>query len=116
MADAAVGVISVALNSFLRGFSWSSLMLRLLLAALFFLIGVKLLQLRYWALIAGRILALSGAVGFIALVATGRLAPASTVDSLEQLAAIVIAAAITVTIFLPSVSKAIPPPNNAEPA
>jgi len=115
MVNGVIGMIVVALNV-LRGSSWGSLIVPLLLSALNFLIGVKLLQLRYWALIAGRLVALSGVVGFIGLFLTGRLADASSIVTLQRLAAIIITMAIAITIFLPGVGKAFPTPNKPESA
>ncbi len=115
MVNGVIGMIVAALNV-LRGSSWGSLIVPLLLSALNFLIGVKLLQLRYWALIAGRLVALSGVVGFIGLVLTGRLADASSIVTLQRLAAIIITMAIAITIFLPGVGKAFPTPNKPESA
>jgi ABC-type sugar transport system permease subunit len=114
VAYAVTGIFYAVLNWLLRGFSRSSLILPLILAALNFLIGVKLLQLRYWALIAGRIIALWGVVGYIALVAIGRLAAGPPVVTLARLADIIITVAIAITIFMPSVSKAIRAPSESE--
>jgi hypothetical protein len=116
MVFGVTGIIAAALGWLQKGFSWSSLITPLLLSALNLLIGVKLLQFRYWALIAARLLALSSAVGFIGLVVTGRLAAASPTVTLERLAAIIMTTAIAITIFLPSVSKAFPAPNKPESA
>jgi hypothetical protein len=115
MVKGVTGIIVAALNVLLRGPSWSSLILPLLLSALNFLIGVKLLQRRYWALIGGRLLALSGAVGFVGLVVTGRLAAAaSPIVMLEIWATSIMTTAIAIIIFLPSVGKAFPAPNKPE--
>jgi hypothetical protein len=116
MASGVTGIIEVPLNWLLRGFPGSALALGLLVSALYFFIGVKLLQLRYWALVAGRILALWSAAGWIALIATRRLADGPPVVSLLRLADIIISAAIVITIFLPSVSKTLRRPNKAETA
>jgi len=111
MATAGLGIIFVGVNWSLRGhaFAWSSLP-ALLLAALNFWIGVKLLQLRYWALILARIFALWLAVGFIALFASGRFVAGPGGLAIATWAELVVTAAIVITIFLPSVSKAIPAP------
>ena len=117
MASGLVGIIAAALNWFLRGFPGSALALGLLVSALYFFIGIKLLQLRYWALVAGRILALWSAAGWIALIATTRRLPnGPPVVSLVRLADIVISAAIVMTIFLPSISKSIRKPIPSESA
>jgi hypothetical protein len=114
VATGALGIVSVALNWFLRGFGPWPLLVALLIAALDFLLAVKLLQLRYWALILARILTLWSAVGLITLVATGRLAADPPAIRLELVIEIIITAALAVTIFMPSMSKAIPRPNTAE--
>lgn len=114
MATGVLGIVSVALNWFLRGFGPWPLLLGLLFAALSFLLAVKLLQLRYWALILARILTLWSAVGLITLFATGRLAADPRAIRLELVIEIIITAALAVTIFMPSVSRAIRRPNKAE--
>jgi hypothetical protein len=114
MASGVLGIISVALNWFLRGFGPWPLLLALLIAALNFLLAVKLLQLRYWALILARILTLWSAVGLLTLFGTGRLASDPRAIRLELVIEIIITMALAVTIFMPSVSKAIRRPNMSE--
>jgi hypothetical protein len=103
-----LGVITGLLYRLLRGhspISWQFLGL-LLFTALFFVIGIKLLQLRYWALIAGRILALWFAASYVLLLATGRFAvsrPVLTVVTVAQFAVIL---ATAVSLFIPGVSEA----------
>jgi hypothetical protein len=114
MATGVLGIVSVALNWFLRGFGPWPLLVGLIIAALNFLLAVKLLQLQYWALILARILILWSAVGLITLVATGRLAANPHAIRLGLVIEIIITAALAVMIFMPSVSKAIRRPNRAE--
>jgi hypothetical protein len=104
-----LGVIAGLLYWLLRGhspISWQFLVLLLAFAALFFVIGIKLLQLRYWALIAGRILALYSAASYVLLLVTGRFAvthPVLTVVTVAQFAVIL---ATAVSLFFPGVSEA----------
>jgi hypothetical protein len=79
-------------------------------AAIYFWIGAKLLQLRYWALIVGRIFALWTGVSSLALLAIGRFAVGPPVLTILRLAQVAVVIALAVSLFLPSVSKAIKQP------
>jgi hypothetical protein len=111
-----LGVICGVLYWLLRGhtpISWQLIVLLLAFAALFFVIGVKLLQLQYWALIAGRILALWFAASYVLLLATGRFAVTPPVLTLARVAQFIVAIALAITVFLPAVSKAIRRPEGS---
>jgi hypothetical protein len=112
VATALLGVFFAAANWFLveHTFAWSTLP-ALLIAGLNFLIAVKLLQLRYWALILARILTIWLAVGYITLFATGRLMARLPVVGLATVVEVIITAALVVTLFMPSVRKAFPKPS-----
>src|ERR1700687_4363900 len=79
VAYAVLGIIAGLLYWLLRGhsaISWQFIVLLLAIAAVYFVIGVQLLRLRYWALIAARILALWSAASYVLLLASGRFAVA----------------------------------------
>jgi len=115
MASGFLGIVFVALNWLLRGHAFDGPTLpALLIAALNFGIAVKLLQLRYWALILARILTLWLVAGFIVLVASRRFPVGPPVIRLATLVDLIIAGALAITIFMPSVSKAFRGPNKSE--
>lgn len=117
VATAVLGIIFVAVNWFLRGhaFAWSSLP-GLLIATLNVFVAGKLLQLRYWALMVARILALWLAAGYITLFLSGRFAESLPALTLARLASTIITAALAITLFMPSVRKAFRAPNQPESA
>jgi hypothetical protein len=75
------------------------------------LVAAKLLQLRFWALVLGRLLTLWLAAGYITLFASGRFAADLLIIRLATLVDVIITAALVVTLFVPSVRKAFPAPN-----
>jgi hypothetical protein len=106
-----LGVISGLTYLLLGGHvSWTFIVLLPLFTAIYFLVGVKLLQLRYWALTAGRLLALllavSSLVGFGSFVGPPVL-------TLEMVAQFMVAIALAITVLLPAVSKAIRRPQGS---
>jgi hypothetical protein len=110
---AVAGIVAGALYWILIGhaiISWPFFVVLLAFAALFFWIGVKLLQLRYWALIAGRILAVWTGVSNLALLSSGRFAVGPPVLTILRLAQVALALAIAIALFLPGVSNAIKKP------
>src|SRR5438105_136103 len=74
VATAVFGIVFIALNWSRHSLAWSTSLPALLIAALNVLIAVKLLQLRYWALILARILTIWLAAGYIISFATGQFA------------------------------------------
>jgi hypothetical protein len=93
--------------------SWIFFVALLLVTTMFLAVGVKLLQLRYWAMLAGRLLALWLVVGYLALIATGRFAVISPVLTLARVTQFIVAIALAIAVFLPAVSKAIKRPPDA---
>jgi hypothetical protein len=116
VASAVIGPINVVANWFLRGhaFAFTSLTAVLLSAASVFL-AIKLLQLRYWALILARVLSTWYTLGFVILILTGRFnAPAPTVLVLTSWADSIFIAVLMVALFFPGVSKAFHAPKEGE--
>jgi hypothetical protein len=107
-----LGVISGLTYLLLGGpVSWTFFVLLPLFTAIYLGIGVKLLQLRYWALIAGRLLGLWLVVS--SLTQVGWIVGGRPVLTLEKVAQFIVAIALAITVFLPAVSKAIKRPEGS---
>ena len=93
--------------------SWTFFVPLLLITTMFLAVGFKLFQLRYWAMIAGRLLALWLVIGYLALIAIGRFAAGHPVLTFARVAQLMTAIAIAITVFLPAVSNAIKRPQGS---
>lgn len=106
-------IVGVAYWLLIGHVSWTFFLPLLFVTAIFLAVGVKLFQLRYWAMIAGRLLALWLVVSYLALAAVGRFAAGHPLLTLGRVAQLVTASAIAITIFLPVVSKTIKRPQGS---
>jgi hypothetical protein len=78
-------------------------------------VGAKLLQLRHWALIAGRVLAVPSVVIFLIALATGRFAVDPPILIALRLGQLAVALALAISLFLPGVTTAFKqPPDSTE--
>ena len=98
-------VVGVACWLLIGHVSWTFFVPLLFVTAIFLAVGVKLFQLRYWAMIAGRLLALWLLVSYLALLAVGRFVAGHPLLTLGRVTQLITAIAIAITIFLPAVSK-----------
>jgi hypothetical protein len=93
--------------------SWTFFVLLPLFTAIYLGIGVKLLQLHYWALIAGRLLGLWLVVSSVTQVVFGSIGAGPAVLTLAKVAQFIVGIALAITVFLPAVRKAIKRPQGS---